>query len=204
MAQHLHLVLGEVADHQALAQAGRAGQRIDLAGDGLDQRGLAGAVDAQQTDALAVLQREVDAVHDDLVFIGARLLALDVIAGVDLFHHQQRVRRRQRLAEFEGEFGGGPQRRQFFHLGQRLHAALRLAALVALALKRSMKDCRWARLRCCSRSCPPSAPAGRALALEGAVVAGIALQLALVDMHDDVDHAIEEVAVVGNDEQGAG
>ena len=66
MAQHVELVLREVADRQALAVRGRARERREFAGDGLDQRRLARAVGAQQADALAGQQREVDVVDDDL------------------------------------------------------------------------------------------------------------------------------------------
>ena len=44
----------------------------------------------------------------------------------------------------------------------------------------------------------------RTLALEAGVVAGIALQLPVVDVHDHVHHAVEEIAVVRDDEQRAG
>ena len=43
-----------------------------------------------------------------------------------------------------------------------------------------------------------------ALALEGRIVARIALELAVVDMHDDVDHAVEEVAIMRDHHQRAG
>jgi hypothetical protein len=43
-----------------------------------------------------------------------------------------------------------------------------------------------------------------ALLLEAGVVAAVALQFALVDVDDDVHHAVQEIPVVGNDDQGAG
>ncbi|MNQ40609.1 hypothetical protein D3C85_542680 [compost metagenome] len=43
-----------------------------------------------------------------------------------------------------------------------------------------------------------------ALAFKGRIVARIALELALVDVDDDVDHAVQEVAVVRDDDQRAG
>jgi hypothetical protein len=92
VAQHLDLVLGEVADHQTLAERRLAGERRQFTGDGLDQRGLAGAVHAQQADALADLQREVDAMDDGLGGDLVAVLVEDRVAGIDVFHHQQRIR----------------------------------------------------------------------------------------------------------------
>lgn len=43
-----------------------------------------------------------------------------------------------------------------------------------------------------------------ALTLEIRVVAGVALEFALIDMHDDVDDAVEEVPIMRDDDQGAG
>jgi hypothetical protein len=63
-AQHVQFLLGEVADRQALALGDGAGQRLHLAGDGLDQRGLALAVGAQDADALAGLHRAVHLAQD--------------------------------------------------------------------------------------------------------------------------------------------
>ncbi len=42
---------------------------------------------------------------------------------------------------------------------------------------------------------------GRTLTFEAGVIAGIAFQLAFIDMHDHVDHAIEEIAIMRDDEQ---
>jgi len=43
-----------------------------------------------------------------------------------------------------------------------------------------------------------------ALALEAGIVAGVAFQLALVDMDDHVDHFVEEIAIMRDDQQRAG
>ena len=68
-----------------------------------------------------------------------------------------------------------------------------------------MNDCRCARSRCCFSIMPAaSASCGCALALEARVVAGVALELLRVDVHDDVHDAVEEVAVVRDDDQRAG
>ena len=60
VAQHLDLVLGEVADHQALVERhGCPPAAASTPAMVLMQRRLAGAVDAEQADALARAQRQV-------------------------------------------------------------------------------------------------------------------------------------------------
>ncbi len=60
-AQLLELVLREIADSQSLALHPLPSRGHQLTGQQLDQRGLARAVGAQQPDARASGQREVDA-----------------------------------------------------------------------------------------------------------------------------------------------
>src|SRR3546814_9814443 len=52
-AQRLDRVLGEVADAQVRMRVALAGQRLEFADQRLDQRRLAGAVGAEQADAVA-------------------------------------------------------------------------------------------------------------------------------------------------------
>src|SRR5258708_26021498 len=53
VAQHLHLVLREITDLHTLVEHRGTAERREHASDGLDERALAGAVDAEQADALA-------------------------------------------------------------------------------------------------------------------------------------------------------
>jgi hypothetical protein len=64
-AQHVQLLLGKVADVQALAFGDGAAQRRQRIGDGLDQRGLALAVGAQDADALAGQHLRLMLPHDE-------------------------------------------------------------------------------------------------------------------------------------------
>ena len=60
-AQHVQLLLGKVANVQALALGHVTGQRLHGAGNGFDQGGFTLAVGAQNTNALARQHRAVDA-----------------------------------------------------------------------------------------------------------------------------------------------
>ena len=63
--QRFHRVLGEVADAQVRMRLAFAGQGRQFADQGLHQRRLARAVGAEQADAVAGLEPEVDAAEDD-------------------------------------------------------------------------------------------------------------------------------------------
>ena len=51
--QHVQLLLGEIADIEALAFGDLPGKRVQVAGDGLDHSGLALPVGTENADALA-------------------------------------------------------------------------------------------------------------------------------------------------------
>ena len=70
-AQHVEFLLREVADGEALAGGHFAGNRLQVAGDGLDQRGLALAVGAEDADALPGQNRAVDVLDDGHVAVTA-------------------------------------------------------------------------------------------------------------------------------------
>jgi hypothetical protein len=101
-AQHLQLVLRKVADGEPLVEVGRAGERREFARDGLDQRGLSRAVDAEEPVALAAAQRKPDIAHDNL-HLAVRWAVFHPVAGVHIFQREQGIGRLQRLAEFEGK-----------------------------------------------------------------------------------------------------
>src|SRR3546814_5558296 len=73
-AQRLDRVLGEVADAQVRMRVALAGQRLEFADQRLDQRRLAGAVGAEQADAVAGFEAEADVVEDGdpLHLLGSR------------------------------------------------------------------------------------------------------------------------------------
>src|SRR5512146_1876064 len=89
----LELVLGEVADRKIARGDALAGERRRRARQQLDQRGFSRAVRAEQGDAVAWRETELDAVEH---------AALAVARG-DLVETQQRHRQRGRFAEFEAD-----------------------------------------------------------------------------------------------------
>ncbi len=199
VVQRLQLVLGEVADLQALAAPDAAVQRRERVGQRLHERRLALAVGAQQADALAGLDRERQALEDGDGGLGAG------VAAVDAFEGEHRVGRGIGLAEFEREAGRRVHRREPFHALERLDAALRLLGLAGLGLE--PRDERFE-----VRDLLLLARVGRflqghllqALRLELRVVAAVALELAVLDVQRDVADGIEEFAVVRNHHQRAG
>ena len=195
VAQHLDLVLGEIADHQSLVHHRAAAKRRQHAGDGLDERGLAGAVDAEEPNALARAQHQLD-------FAQYRLVA---ITRSHVFQHQQRIRRAQRLAELERERRRGVHRRELFHAREHLHAALclaRLGGLGAEAVDERLQVLALALLLLVLALREHQAL--RALLLERRIVAGVAPELAPIDVHDRLHHPVQEIAVVRHHHQRAG
>lgn len=63
--------------------ASRADQRVELAGDGLEERGLAAAVRAEDGEVLSRLEGEMDVVEDG----GAAAGDVDVLEGEDRLWH---------------------------------------------------------------------------------------------------------------------
>ncbi len=193
VAQHLDLVLREVADSEPLAVDGRALQRRERPGDGLDQGRLARAIDAEKPDALLRLQRKLDVLQHPLFRV----------AGVHVVENQQRIRGTQRLAELERKRRRDVQRRELLHFRQHLHAALRLAGLGGLGLEAVDERLQVRALaRLLFLLAGGEDQRLGALRFEARIVARIAPELARVDMHDGIDHAIEKIAVVRYDDQG--
>jgi len=97
------------------------------------------------------------------------------------------------------------QRRELLHLRQHFHAALRLPRLGGLgaeAFDERLQVRALALLLLVLRR--RQHHRSGALRLEGGVVARIAPQLLAVDVHHDVHDAVEEVAVVRDDEERPG
>ena len=84
-------MLCEVTDRQAFAGVRFAGQRRQFAGNRFDQRRFAGTINAQEADALADLQRKIDAGDDR--FFGDAIVGFifNLVTRIDVFLHQQRV-----------------------------------------------------------------------------------------------------------------
>ncbi len=200
-AQHVEFLLSEVADVQALAFGDGAGQRRQRACDGLDHRGFALAVGAQDADALAREHRPVDPAHDG----GGRRAALAGVAEVAVLQHQHGVGQAGGFAELEAELGVGQHGCDALHALQRLHPALRLFGFAGLGLEAVDELLQVGDLVLLARE--GGLLQGHLLGahvLEAAVVAAVALELGVLDVHGDVGHRVEEFAVVADDEQGAG
>jgi len=197
--QHVQFLLREVADVQALAFGDGTGQRTHFACDGLHQRRFALAIGAQNTDALARLNRLAHVGQDGLGHV------VDDVAEARVADRQHRIGDVARLLELESEVGFGQQRRHFFHALQRLHAALCLLGLAGLGLEAVDELLQVGdlvlllgerRLLQCSLL--------GAQGFEGAVVAAVACQLRIGDVQRDVGHGIEKLAIVADDDHGAG
>ena len=127
------------------------------------------------------------------------------VPGRRLVQPQQGVGQALRGAEGEVEGGIHMGRGDQLHALQGLDAALRLAGLARLGAEALHEGVHVGDLALLARE-------GRlllgqalgALALEGAVVAGVGVGAGLLDVADVGDHRIEEVPVVGDQHQGPG
>ncbi len=78
LVEHIDLVLGEAGDVDVVAEHGRAGHGGELTEHDLEERGLAGAVGAEEGDLAAALDDEVDvADHGFAVVSGGDAVQLD-------------------------------------------------------------------------------------------------------------------------------
>ena len=172
-----------------------AGQRRQLARQQPHQGGLAGAIRAQQGNAVTGIDVEIDALQQ----------RGPVIAHGHFVQPQQVVRQGVGLEEGKMErrvgMGGG----QLLHALKLADAALGLARLAGLGAETVDEGL-------------DALPLGLlalvgllllrkklgALALEGAVVAGIERQATVVEVQDALRHGVEKVPVVGDEQQGAG
>ena len=71
--EQIQLLLREVTQHQALAFGDVAGKRREVMRNGLDKRGLALAIGAQDADALTRQHRTVDTAHHEPPVLGGRV-----------------------------------------------------------------------------------------------------------------------------------
>ena len=192
LAQLFDLVLREVAQPQAVGGMARPCSWRKRAGDRLQQCGLAGAVGAEQADALPRQYTPVDAAEDRR----ARR-----VAEVGTF--QQHELARGRIDGREGELeraidvGSGDE----LHPFQCLDAALGLLRLRRLRAKPVDEgvQVRHLPLLLVVSGLLQSQLLG-ALALELRIVAGIRGELARIDVDDRVHHAVEKVAIVRDQE----
>ncbi len=187
-SQLLELVLREIADHEPVACEASSRERRQFTGDGLDQRRLACAVGAEQPEACARLQCELQVLDDRRP---ARITERRVL------ERQQRRRRAFGWRDLEVERRIDVCRGDALQAIERLEAALRLPCLAGLgteardepvdvgdlallALEHRLLD---------GQSC-------RALLLERRVVARVEREPAPLDVRDVRYAGVEEVPVV--------
>ncbi len=188
-------MLGEVAHPQVLGGLQAAGGRGDLPGAGPDQGGLAGAVGAQQGHAIAGVELQVHPLEHR---------RLPVAQAHALEPHQQ-VGQAVGLRKAEPKGRGAVGRGHLLHALQGLEPALGLAGLGGLGSEAIDEALDAGDLRLLLRV------GGLALAallgvlgLEGREAAVVQPQLAVLQMGHVVHHGVEEVPVVGDQQQGAG
>ena len=191
--QGLHLVLGKVADAAVTAPGQGTAHGFDLARQCLQERRLARAIDPENADPVARVnaQRKI-AQHGD-----ARVSKRRLVKGECRIRHLLRIR--------EGE----PVRRACVHGRDALHPLERLDA--ALGLPRLFRfgtepvdellDMPDLKLLFCML-CRLQPERLGALPLEGGIASCIGRGLAIGHVHDLIADCIQEVPVVGYDEQG--
>src|SRR2546428_1412720 len=192
--QRVELVLRVVVNGHVGAERALAALEGQHAGQDLQERGLVRAVLADEGHALATLDREVHPRVDDVVAVGL------VQAG----QRRHAPARARRLGELEVDPPRGAGQLDALDLGEHLHAALhltRLGRLVAEALDEPLDllDALGlvARLRFQQRV------AGLALDEVVVVVARVDGETRRRQLGDRGHHAVEEVAVVGDDDHRA-
>ena len=191
----IELMLSEIADGQVLATRQLPAEHGEIAGQGLDQGRFARAVRAEQADARAGCQAQLDLLQHGLVAVTqARLGQVQQWAG-DLV----------RLAENEVERRVDMRRRQLLQALQRLDATLRLARLGRLGLEAADEVFHVRTLRLLLlEGLLLLRQAFGAGALEGRVAAAVEGQLLLLEVRHVIDHGVEEIAVMGDQQQRAG
>ena len=192
--QLLQLMLGEVPDHQPVAFETAARERCELAGNRLDQRGLAGAIGAQQSQPCAGLQSKLQVLEDRTARVAQR--------GV--LQREQRRRRAPGRRDLEIEWRIHVRGCHALEPVERLETALRLPGLAGLGAEAGDEttDVGDLALLTLEHRLLHGEPSG-ALLFERRVVARIKNELSCLDVRDVRDAGIEEVAIVRYHEQGA-
>ena len=190
----LQLVLREITDTKIGTGFARSGQRQQFARERTYQGRFAGPIGSQQADAIARRELQPDAVEDRRI----------AVPHSRFVQHQQRVAGARRLLEAEAEgivdLGGSHQRHSF----QRLDPALRgagLGGLRAEAVDEALHMGHGALLLFVGRLLPRQTR--RALVLEIAVATPVLMQLPVLDVQHLINHGVEKIAVVRDQQQGA-
>jgi hypothetical protein len=193
-AKLLDLVLGEVADRQAMALDPTSRDRRDFSCQGLDQRRLARAVRSKQAEPRPGTQRKLD---------GACHRAA-VVPEHGILEREQRVRCAQGLGELEVERRIDVRGRDTLEPIERLQATLRLTCLRRLGAKpldERRHVCDLALLLLVERLLHGQPRC--ALHFESAVIAGVQRERRPLEVRDVRHCTVEEVTVVRYQQQRA-
>ena len=192
--ENLHRMLGEIAELDAGAERDDAGIRLGGAGDELQERRLAGAVDAHDAPALAPADLEVEAVIDDLL----------AIALGDALQVRDIVPRAWRRLELELHGLSALRRLDALDLVELLDPALHLRGMGGARLEALDESDLLGQHRLLALELRLLLLfAERPLLLVEFVVAGIGRQRPAVDLDDLADDAVHEGAVVRGHQQRA-
>ena len=187
-------MLREVAQFDAFRQANLTADWGQFAGQQLNQRRFTRAVATEQADAGTRHQIQFDRIENDAI----------AVASADLFHLQQRVWQAFRFTEAEVERVVHVRWGNQLHAFQHFDTTLRLfcfrcfsAETIDIALQ--MRHALLLAFVHCLLLCE----AGCTLDFKRAVVAGVLEHGLLFDMNNFIYHRIEEVAIVGDQNQRA-
>ncbi len=192
-AQLVELVLREVADGQPLPAQQFAGLRREVAGDRLDQRRLAGAVDAEDADAVARAHGETD-VGQHAAFAVAEGEAVGV---------EQPLGQLDGLGELEAPLALRARRLDRGQPLEHLQPALRLPCLGGLSAEAVDELLQVGGRALVLPGCGVLlAQLLEVRGLERAEVAGEAPDRAVGDVPDRLRHPVEELTVVRDHDHG--
>ena len=189
-------VLGIVGDADVGAQVARAGSGRLQAGENLHERGLAGAVGADECHVLAAVELEVDVAVDVLVAVGLghALQADDHVAGA----------RRVRELKVDVLVALGQDDELLFDLLDLADALLRLGGLGGLVAELVDEDLHVGDVTLLGGTLGAHLLQVVLALLEvAAVVAGVGGHATVFECGDVVDAGVHEGAVVADDEDGA-
>ena len=196
LVELLELVLGVVGHRDVLAELDLAGVGLELAVDELHERGLAGAVGADERHVVAAVELEVDALVDVVVAEGLR----------DPLKADDHVARAGRLGEAEAHvfIALGEDDELALYLLDLLHALLSLGGLGRLVAELVDEDLHVGDLALLRGALGAHLLEVVLALLEvGAVVAGIGGDPAVLDGGDVAHAGVHERAVVADEEHRA-
>ena len=193
--QHFELLLGVIADAQMGTRCQHPTQGRQFGHQGFDERRLARAVGAQQTDTRTRMQIEFDiAQHRVTCVAHHHVVQAEQRIGNAIRFQYAKVKRRIDMG-----------RRHGLHALEFFETTLGLARLGSFGTETPHEgfDLRHALLLTLVEGLLLGKPFGT-LHFKSRIIAAIKPHLLVFDMHDVGYHSIKEIAVMGDQQQGAG